>query len=149
MLRTLGKDAGDGAVQVSGGADLLPVPGGDDELGDPAGLVHFAIEAEDALQVFNVVGVHDIGGGSAAFRVHPHIQRGFLVAEREAAFRGVELVRRHAQVREDAVETDAVMAGIILDETEVVVHQRQAFVVRRILHGVPVTIEGDDARAIV
>ena len=149
VLGALGKDAGDGAVQVAGGADLPLVPRGGDELGDPAGLVHLAVQAEDALQVLDGGAVHEVGGGRPAVRVHPHVQRGVLVAEREAAVRGVELVRGHAQVRQDAVETDPEVAGVVLDETEIVVHHRQTLVVRRVAHGVPVTIEGDDARAIV
>ena len=154
MARTLcsaplGRASGDGAVQVAGGADLLLFPCGGDQLGDPAGLVHFAVQAEDALQVLDGGTVYEVGGGGFPVRVHPHVQRSVLVAEREAAVRGVELVRGHAQVRQDAVKTDPVVTGVVLDETEVVVHHRQALVVRRIAHGVPVTIEGDDARAIV
>ena len=125
------------------------VPRGGDQLGDPAGLVHLAVQAEDALQVLDVGAVHEVGGGGFPVRVHPHVQRSVLVAEREAAVCGVELVRGYAQVRQDAVEADTVVAGVVLDETEVVVHHGQALVVRRIAYGVPVTIEGDDARAIV
>ena len=92
VLRPLGQDAGDGAVQVAGGADLLLLAGGDDELGDPAGLVHFAVKAEDALQVPGVGAVHNVRRGDLPVRVHPHVQRGVLVAERETALCGVELV---------------------------------------------------------
>ena len=126
-----------------------PLAGGRDRLGGPAGAVHLAVQAEDALQVFHPVGVHDVGGGHLTARIHPHVQRGVLETEREAALRRVELVRGHAQVGEDAVEADAIVPGVVLDETEVVVHQGQALVVRCVQHGVPVTIEGDDARAIV
>jgi hypothetical protein len=41
------------------------------------------------------------------------------------------------------------VAGVVLDEAEVVVHHGQARIVRGVPDGIPVTIEGDDARAIV
>ena len=149
MLRSLGEDAGEGAVQVAGGADLLLVAGGGDEAGGPAGLVHFAVEAEDALQVLGGVGIDNLGGRQLSFRVHAHVQRGVLEPEREAAVGGVELVGGDAEVREDAVEADVQVAGVVLDEAEVVVHHGQARIVRGVPDGIPVTIEGDDARAIV
>ena len=58
-------------------------------------------------------------------------------------------VRGYAQVRQDAVEADAELSGVILDEAEVVVDQGQPRVIRCVTQGIPITIEGDDARAIV
>ena len=61
-------------------------------------------------------------------------------------FRFIENYARHFGVRFDGILADL---GVVFDEAEVVVYQRQTLVFRRIPQGIPVTIEGDDARAIV
>ncbi len=62
---------------------------------------------------------------------------------------GVELMARYAQVGQDTVEHDALVAGIVLDEAEVVVDKGEPGILRSPGYGIDVTIEGDDAAAIV
>ena len=148
MLGSLRKHAGDGAVQVSGGVEGLAAAGIGNEPGHVAGAVHLSPEAQDAFEVFLAVGVHYFFRREPGFLVHAHVQRSFLEAEAESALGGVELMARYAQVGQDTVEHDALVAGIVLDEAEVVVDKGEPGILRSPGYGIDVTIEGDDAAAV-
>ena len=147
VLGSFREHGGDGGVELPARADGLLGAGFRDEAGHPAGTVHFAVEAEDLLEAFRRLFVEEVGGGPGGGGVHPHVQRG-VETEGEAALRRVELVRGNAQVGENAVELHAFLAGVVLDETEIVVDEGEAAVLNgRGLYGVHVTVEGDDLPA--
>ena len=75
---------------------------GDDRRADPPGrrLLPEALEDRDDLAQGEPV--HEIGGGGAPGRVHPHVERSVLL-EREAPLGVVELERRDAEIEEEAV----------------------------------------------
>ena len=137
--------AGDGAVQVSGGADGGLGTGLADKPGHVPGAVHLSVEPEDTLQLLFRVAVHHLLRVQLRLPVHAHVQRGILEAEAEAALRGVKLMGTNAEICQNAVELNPFVPGIVFDEAEVVVDEGEAGVLQRTRYRIDVTIEGDDA----
>ena len=146
VLCVLGKSLCNCAVQVSGGPDAVC---GLDEPCNLTGVVHLSVQPQDTLQVLFRICVHHVCSSDLGFLVHPHVQRSVLEAEAESAFRRVKLVARYPQIRQNAVEGYPMVARVVLNKPEVVVDQSEPRVLGRIVYSVDVTIEGDDAPAIV
>ena len=91
-----------------------------------ASLLELAVEAEDVCQLIGSVAVHHVGSAAPRTLVHAHVQGGIL-AVAEASRRIVEVVARHAEVGQQAVDgVDAVVAHPVVEVAEVAAHELPA-----------------------
>ena len=88
--------------ELSGRRDRRPCPHADDGAGNRPGRAFLSPFAQDAPKFDFWLGVHDVGRGTAARRIHPHVQRP-VVLETETAGRVFDLRRRKPEVEQDAV----------------------------------------------
>src|SRR6187455_2608476 len=63
-----------------------------------------AVIAENTVELFDTHRVHKVGGGDRTIRVHPHVE-GAVGHEAEAARRGVELMRRDAEIEQRTINS--------------------------------------------
>ena len=94
-----------------------------DGAGDGTGELLLAVAPEDVGQLPLVQRSHQIGGGGPLL-THPHIQRG-VVMVRKTALGCVQLVRRHADVQQNAVHpVDAQLVQRLTHMHKIGLHQR-------------------------
>ena len=142
VLLAAGQAAGEGLFELGGGLDGFALSCHDDVGGEAVGVLHLAVEAEDAGQLGLVVSVDDGGGVGGVALAHPHVESP-LEAGGEAFLGGVELVRRHSEVGDDAVDF-VVMVELdeVFEVAEVLRDEGEPLVVDDVVGGVLVLVEG-------
>ena len=116
---------------------------------DSASAVEFAVEVEDAREVFFGIGIDDVGGGALGGLVHPHVERR-REAETEAAFGTIEMVEADAEVGEQSVDSgDAVVIEPVAEVSEVTMHESPPRVVDGIGERIGILVEREETAAIV
>ena len=93
----------DGIDEIIGGRERAALPSPHDLAGHASRARFVGVGAQQCRQIDFVDRVQQLTRVGIGIRTHPHVERRAL-AEREAAGEIVELMRRHAEVEENAVE---------------------------------------------
>ena len=127
--------------ELTGGLQRLLLAGFHHSGGNAAGGLQFPIEVEDVGQLLLPIGVQHRGGSRARPLVHSHVE-GSLETEREATGGIVEVMTRHAQIGQQAVDVvNAVEAHPVLQIPEVRAHKRESAVVDDVPLGIGILVE--------
>ena len=118
-----------GSHELSRRGDGVLTAGLDQQRGDAAGIAQLTVEVEDVGQLLLGAVVDEVGRRGARAPVHAHVERS-IEAEREATALVVEVVTRHAEVGQQAVDmVDAVVAHPVAQVAEIGPDEGEARVV--------------------
>jgi hypothetical protein len=154
-LEELGEKLGAILLGGAGGYSLEKLTGGDNLVllavshnagGNLVGRIQLAVLLEHPCQLLGRIGVYQLACGEPCSLIHPHIQRS-VGLERESSLGGVEVVRRDAQVGNDAVDLavhHATQAQLRAQKAEIALDEVVTLVTREVGLGVGILVEREE-----